>query len=255
MTARVELTGLPGFPLVEPGDDLVPMILDSLARAQIVPADGDLLVLAQKVVSKAENRYAYLDDIVPSAEAQALAEKADKDPRIVELMLQESVEVMRHRRGAVIVRHRRGYVHANAGIDQSNIRSDPQRQRVLLLPVDPDRSAAQLRERLREATGADLCIVINDSAGRPWRDGTAGFAIGTAGFEPVVDMIGESDLFGRALQITKVAVADELAAAASFVMGQAAEAIPVVHVRGARLRPSTAGSAALIRPRAEDLFA
>ncbi|MCC4114862.1 coenzyme F420-0:L-glutamate ligase [Aromatoleum toluclasticum] len=255
MSARMELTGLPGFPLVEPGDDLVPMILDALARAQIVPADGDLLVLAQKVVSKAENRYAYLDDIEPSAEAQALAEQADKDPRIVELMLQESVEVMRHRRGAVIVRHRRGYVHANAGIDQSNIRSDPQRPRVLLLPIDPDRSAAQLRERLRAATGAELCIIINDSAGRPWRDGTAGFAIGTAGFEPVVDMIGESDLFGRALQITKVAVADELAAAASFVMGQAAEAIPVVHVRGAQLRPSTAGSASLIRPRAEDLFA
>lgn len=254
MGRHIEMIGLPDFPLVEPGDDLAGLILESLWNSSTRLADGDVLVVAQKVVSKAENRYAYLDEVTPSAAAHTLAAAVQKDPRIVELILSESEEVVRQRIGAVIVRHRLGYVHANAGIDQSNIASDPDKERVLLLPADPDGSAALLRSRLQAATGAAVAVIINDSAGRPWRDGTVGFAIGTAGFEPVVSMIGHPDLFGRPLQITKVAVADELAAAASFLMGQADESTPVVLIRGAPLRRAEGGSAPLIRPRQEDLF-
>lgn len=254
MAKRIELLALPEFPMVEPGDDLVPMVQAAVARAGLALLDGDLLVVTQKIVSKSENRYVYLDDVAPSDEARALAEKTDKDPRIVQLILAESAEVMRHRPGAIIVRHRHGYVHANAGIDQSNIRSEAARPRVLLLPGDPDASAAALRARLKAAAGVDVAIIINDTAGRAWRDGTVGFAIGTAGFEPVVDMIGKADLFGRPLQVTQVAVADELAAAASFMMGQADESIPVVLIRGAALTSAECGSQALIRQRRADLF-
>lgn len=254
MGRKIEMIGLPEFPLVEPGDDLVPLILASVEKSGTRLANGDVLAIAQKVVSKAENRYGYLKDVTPSEEARSLAAAVRKDPRIVELILSESASVMRHRVGAVIVRHRLGYVHANAGIDQSNIASDPDNERVLLLPADPDRSAAELRRRLKAEVGADVAIIINDSAGRPWRDGTVGFAIGTAGFEPLVSMIGHADLFGRPLQITKVAVADELAAAASFLMGQADEAMPAILIRGAGLRCAECGSDSLIRPRNEDLF-
>jgi len=254
MTRRIELIGLPDFPLVEPGDDLAELISASLGRSGDRLMDGDVLVLAQKIVSKAENRYAYLKDVAPSAAAIKLAKATDKDPRIVELILAESEEVLRYRAGAIIVRHRLGYVHANAGIDQSNITSAPENERVLLLPADPDKSAAELRNRLRVDAGVDIGVIINDSAGRPWREGTVGFAIGTAGFEPLVSMIGHGDLFGRPLQITKVAVADELAAAASFLMGQADEATPVVLIRGAGLRKSECDSGRLIRSQREDLF-
>jgi coenzyme F420-0:L-glutamate ligase/coenzyme F420-1:gamma-L-glutamate ligase len=254
MTRRIKMIGLADFPLVEPGDDLAGLILASLVKSGDRLEDGDVLVIAQKIVSKAENRYVYLRDVIPSDQAIQLAVAVDKDPRIVELILRESEEVVRHRVGAVIVRHRLGYVHANAGIDQSNIANDSDNERVLLLPADPDRSAALVRNRLKAEAGADISVIINDSAGRPWRDGTVGFAIGTAGFEPLVSMIGHGDLFGRPLQITKVAVADELAAAASFLMGQADEARPVVLIRGAQLRRAECGSGRLIRPRAEDLF-
>lgn len=260
----LSLHALPGFPLVEPGDDLCALILGALDRQSMVLADGDVLVLAQKIVSKAENRYAYLNEIVPSAPARELAEKADKDPRIAELILRESTEVMRVRRGAVIVRHRNGYVHANAGIDQSNIDQlniDPlnggapdDNPRVLLLPENPDRSAQQLREAIGKSTGVDICIIINDSAGRPWRTGVVGFAIGTAGFVPLVNRIGAPDLYGRPLEITEIAVADELAAAASFVMGQADEGVPVVLIRGAAVQRAEQGSQTLIRPIEQDLF-
>ncbi|MDB4470944.1 coenzyme F420-0:L-glutamate ligase [Deltaproteobacteria bacterium] len=254
MTKALTLTALSAFPLVEPGDDLAALILASLEHSSLSLLDGDVLVLAQKVVSKAENRYASLNDVEAGEEALVLAAKVDKDPRLVELILSESVEVVRHRPGVVIVEHNKGYVHANAGIDKSNIESDESNPRVLLLPVDSDASACRLQQQLKQLTGKSVYIIINDSAGRAWRNGTVGMAIGTAGFEPIEDLVGSEDLFGRPMEVTEVAVADELAAAASFMMGQAAESAPVVLVRGAKLQAANTGSAALIRSKENDLF-
>ncbi len=251
---RIEIIALPDFPLVEPGDDLSRQIVESLDAGELNLRDGDVLVIAQKIISKAESRYAYLRDVVPSIEAQQLASKTDKDPRLVQLILNESVEVIKHRPGAIIVEHKLGYVHANAGIDQSNISSDGENPRVLLLPQAPDISAAQLRQRIKDLRGVDVAIVVNDSAGRAWRNGTVGFAIGTAGFEPLENMIGQMDLFGRPMEVTQVAVADELAAAGSFLMGQADESIPVVVIRGANIPVTETGSQSLIRTREQDLF-
>lgn len=254
MRQRLQLLALPGLPRVEPGDDLAALIAKALADCGETLQPGDALVVAQKIVSKAENRYVHLNQVEPSERALQLAPEVDKDPRLVELVLRESVAVLRTRKGAIIVEHRNGYVHANAGIDQSNIESDPADPRVLLLPENPDASAQALRERLRELTGVAPALIINDSAGRAWRTGVIGFALGTAGLVPLENRIGEPDLFGRALEITEVAVADELAAAGSLLMGQAAEGAPVVLVRGAALRPSEQGSGTLIRPREQDLF-
>lgn len=254
MRQQLTLTALHDLPMVEPGDDLADLIVSAVRRQGLDFVEGDLLVIAQKIVSKAESRYAYLNTVKPSQRALELAQATQKDPRLVELILRESVEVLRWRPGVLIVQHRNGYVHANAGIDQSNIVSDPDNPRVLLLPEDPDRSAAQLRARLSAACATTPAIIINDSAGRAWRQGVIGFALGTAGFVSVENRIGQQDLFGRPLEITEVAVADELAAAASFLMGQAAEGAPVVHVRGARLSASDQGAACLIRPPAQDLF-
>ena len=246
----MQLIALPDFPLVEPGDDLVAAIRTALSRAELQLATGDVLVVAQKIVSKAENRYVNLNEVVVGDKAKVLAVETGKDPRLVQLILDESVAVLRHRPGVLIVEHRNGYVHANAGIDQSNIKHQLGNPRALLLPKDPDASAA----RLRAGLGGQVNVIINDTAGRAWRNGVVGFALGTAGFDPVVDLIGESDLFGNTLKVTQVAVADELAAAASFVMGQAAQATPVVLVRGARLAPSANTSASLLRQREHDLF-
>lgn len=254
MTTALTLTALSAFPMVEPGDDLAELIIASLAASALQLADGDVLVLAQKIVSKSENRYAYLNEVSPGARALELAPRVDKDPRLVELILSESSEVVRSRPGVIIVEHRLGYVHANAGIDKSNIQSDEANPRVLLLPLDADSSASQLRQRILALTGKAVFVIINDSAGRAWRTGTVGMAIGTAGFEPLEDLIGTGDLFGRKMEVTEVAVADELAAAASFVMGQAAEAAPVVLVRGASLQVADTGSTALIRNKELDLF-
>ncbi|CAA0079699.1 Coenzyme F420:L-glutamate ligase [Zhongshania aliphaticivorans] len=240
--------------MVLPGDDLVDILLVALSTADIALQDGDVLVLAQKIVSKAENRYAYLKDVEPSEEACALAKKCDKDPRHMQLLLNESREVIRARPGVVIVEHELGYVHANAGIDRSNIDSDDDNPRLLLLPKDPDRSAALLKSSLQTRLGVEVNIIINDSAGRAWRNGTLGFALGTAGFEAVENRVGELDIYGRPLEVTEVAVADELAAGASFLMGQGSEALPVVLIRGANLRPSSQGSAGLIRDREKDMF-
>jgi coenzyme F420-0:L-glutamate ligase/coenzyme F420-1:gamma-L-glutamate ligase len=254
MRQRLQLSALPGLPKVEPGDDLAALILAGLDRLGETLQSGDVLVLAQKIVSKSENRYVYLNGIEPSARAQELAQQADKDPRIVELILRESTEVLRVRKGAIIVAHRKGYVHAHAGIDQSNIESQSDNPRVLLLPENPDASAAVLRDELKQRTGATIAVIINDSAGRAWRNGVIGFALGSAGLVTVENRIGTRDLFGRALEITEVAVADELAAAASFLMGQAAEGAPVILIRGADFTAAETGSSALIRAAAQDLF-
>lgn len=254
MSPRIELIALEGLPRVEPGDDLAALIVVALADNGLVLCEGDVLVLAQKVVSKAEGRYCRLADIEPGPAALELAQRAQKDPRLVELILRESREVLRVRPGVVIVEHRNGYVHANAGIDRSNIHNNPDDPRVLLLPLDCDASAAALRASLHRLCGCAPQVIINDSAGRAWRNGTVGIALGSAGLEPLFNQVGARDLFGNRLEVTEAAVADELAAAASLLMGQAAEGLPVVLVRGASLRRAETGAGALLRARDLDLF-
>lgn len=245
---------LPDLPLVEPGDDVARLLITSIESADLGVQEDDVIVIAQKIVSKAENCYRRLGNVSVSAQARTWAEQCDKDPALVQLILEESVDVLRVRKGAIIVEHRNGYVHANAGIDRSNITTDDGEERVLLLPQNPDASAAAIRAALNAHFGVTCAVIINDSAGRAWRYGTCGFTIGSAGIEVVNNMIGAPDLFGRKLEITEVAIADELAAAASFLMGQADEASPAVLIRGARYRRSEQGSRALIRPKHMDLF-
>lgn len=254
MSRRMTLTALPGIPTIRQGDDLALVIVDAFARAQLVPEDGDILVLAQKIISKAEGRSVRLPDVDPSPKAIELADIAHKDPRVVELILRESVDVLRCRPGVIIVEHRSGLVMANAGIDASNVDRSEGDERVLLLPEDADLSAAALRAALHGLVGRDIGIVVADSFGRAWRNGTVGTAIGLAGTPGLWDMRGLPDRNGRALISTEVAIADELAAAASLLMGQADEGLPVVHVRGfpRPLRPSSVKE--LIRDRTTDLF-
>lgn len=255
MSRRLELLAVADFPLVQPLDDIARLIIRALNNNKLALHGGDILVVAQKIVSKAEGRYRKLSSVEPSEQAKTLAQQVDKDPRLVQLILDESKAVIRHRPGVLIVENKNGYVHANAGIDQSNIAQRDGEEQVLLLPEDPDRSARALQSRLEKHYGAKLGVIINDSAGRAWRNGTVGMAIGSAGIAPVQDLIGKSDLFKRKLQVTTVAVADELAAAASLVMGQADEGTPVVIVRGANLPYTNSHSARdLLRPAAEDLF-
>jgi coenzyme F420-0:L-glutamate ligase/coenzyme F420-1:gamma-L-glutamate ligase len=254
MLSSLKLIPLSGLPLVAPGDDLAHLIATTIGANGESLLEGDVIVIAQKVVSKSEGRYAHLNEVVVSDLARDLAEQAEKDPRLVQLILDESVDILRVRPGVIIVEHRNGYVLANAGIDRSNIQSDPDDPRVLLLPLDPDASARAISESLAVATGVAPQVIINDSLGRAWRNGTVGVAIGTAGLDPLYNQIGGLDLFGNVLEVTEPAVADELAAAASLVMGQAAEACPVVLARGAMLARSDAGSASLLRDKSLDMF-
>src|SRR4051794_13302602 len=251
-TTRITYTGLPGVPLIRAGDDLTEMISVALKEADIKVSSGDVLVIAQKIVSKAEGRHAKLSDFAPSPEAHRLAGIVKKDARHVEAILSESTEVIRAAEGVLIVAHRLGFVMANAGIDQSNV--GPDAEEMLLLPRDPDATSARLKAELAATHEADIGIIINDSFGRAWRNGVVGVAIGAAGLPSLQSLIGEPDLYGRALRVTEVAVADELAAAASLIMGQSAEAIPVVHVRGFAARGQRSNAAALIRPKQRDLF-
>ncbi|MDR6951821.1 coenzyme F420-0:L-glutamate ligase/coenzyme F420-1:gamma-L-glutamate ligase [Ancylobacter sp. 3268] len=251
--ARLEIFALPDFPLVEAGDDLAGLILDGVARLGLGLAPQDVVVLAQKVVSKAEGRLVRLAEVTPSARATALAQEVRKDARLVELILSESVRVVRTRPDVLIVEHRLGLVMANAGIDQSNIRHDGG-EAALLLPLDPDASADRLRAAIERRTGVAPGVVINDSFGRPWRRGTTGIAIGAAGLPSMIDRRGETDLFGRTLRATMIAHADEIAAAASLVMGQSTEATPVVLVRGLAWSAADNPAATLIRTPEEDLF-
>jgi coenzyme F420-0:L-glutamate ligase/coenzyme F420-1:gamma-L-glutamate ligase len=254
MSRRMVLTALAGIPTIQAGDDLASLIAVSISGANLVLEDGDVLVLAQKIVSKAEARSVRLADVVVSPRAVELAALTSKDPRVVELILRESVEVMRCRPGLIIVEHRSGLVMANAGIDASNVDGTEGDERVLLLPEDSDLSASRLREGLRRLVGRDIGIVIADSFGRAWRNGTVGTAIGLAGPPGLWDMRGLPDRNGRVLKATEVGIADELAAAASLLMGQADESLPVVHVRGFPLAFRTSSMKELIRDRNIDLF-
>ncbi len=246
-------TALTGLPLIRAGDDLVALILGECSAAGEKLCDGDILVLAQKIVSKAEGRVVDLASVTPSAAALELAQSSNKDPRLVEVILTESNEVIRQREGALIVENRLGVVLANAGVDMSNVDQDGG-DAVLLLPEDPDRSCALLREGIKQRAEVDVGVMINDSLGRAFRNGTAGAALGVAGVPTLVDLSGTPDLFGRPLRVTQVAIADELAAAASLLMGQANEGRPVVLVRGFQCHAAPGKGQDLIRVKEQDLF-
>ena len=250
------LTPLQNIPLIRQGDNLADIVVNALVHNHITLADHDILVFAQKIVSKAEGRAVNLATVVPSQRALELGVQTEKDPRIVELVLQESNEVLRTRPGTIIVEHRLGFVCANAGIDHSNVAGtgDQTEEWVLLLPVDPDRSAQALRDEIEESTGRQVGVLIIDSQGRAWRNGTVGIAVGLAGLPGLEDLRGKPDLFGFTLRITQVGVADELAAAASLMMGQAAEGTPVIHVRGFPYSLRQASMQELLRPKEQDLF-
>lgn len=254
MANSVTYFAVPGIPLIEPGDDLAAIIAGALENAKFSLIPSDILVIAQKIVSKSENRYVNLKDVRPSDAASRLAEQTGKDARYIEVVLRESEEIVRHRPNIVIAAHRLGFVMANAGIDQSNIEHAGGEERVLLLPQDPDRSAAALMTKLNKRCETDIGVIINDSFGRPFRTGVVGVALGVAGIPSLLDKIGAPDLFGRSLQMTEIAVADEIAAGASLLMGQAAEGRPVVVVRGLTFSEAPRPAAALVRPRERDMF-
>ncbi|MCC7118977.1 MAG: coenzyme F420-0:L-glutamate ligase [Anaerolineales bacterium] len=250
------LTPLINIPLIQSGDSLAGIVLASLSKTEIEIQDDDILIFAQKVISKAEGRLVNLAAVTPSPPALELAQATEKDPRLVELILQESKEIVRVRPGAIIVEHNLGFICANAGIDHSNVAGAGKQNEeyVLLLPQDPDASAKQLREFIFQRTGKRIGVMIIDSHGRAWRNGTVGMCIGLSGLPALIDERGWKDLFDYTLKITVVGVADELAAAASLMMGQAAEGTPIVHVRGFPY-PLTEGSLAeLIRPKHQDMF-
>ncbi len=244
---------LTGIPLVKPGDDLGVLVASAAERVGLSIHDSDILVVAQKIVSKAENRFVRLGDVTPSPRALELAKATSKDPRLAEVILWDTAEVIRAVPNVLIVAHQLGFICANAGVDHSNVGGEA--DMVLRLPAAPDRSARRLRVSLRELTGAAPAVIINDSHGRPWREGTLGVAIGLSGLIPVQDLRGHPDLFGHNLQYTTVGFADQIAAGASLVMGQADEGLPVVLVRGLAYQPGEAVSARqMLRQRETDLF-
>jgi len=251
---RVSLVAVPGIPTIRAGDDLARILGDALGAAGLQLQRNDVLVVTHKVVSKAEGRYVSLADVTPSPRARELAAATGKDPALVEVILSESREVLRFRPGLIVVEHRLGMVIANAGIDQSNVPHDGDGERVLLLPEDPDASSAALRAALEARFGAALAVVVNDSVGRAWRNGVVGLALGAAGLPALLDLRGQRDLEGRALRVTQVGLADQIASAAELLMGEADEGRPAVLVRGLEWQDAPAPASALIRDRATDLF-
>jgi coenzyme F420-0:L-glutamate ligase/coenzyme F420-1:gamma-L-glutamate ligase len=251
--SKVEVFALAGLPSVAPGDNLAELISAALERQQLTLQPRDVVVVAQKIVSKAEDRYVDLASVVPSSRAHELAAITGKDARVVEVILGESKRVVRAAPNVLIVEHRLGYVMANAGVDQSNL-PPSDRERVLRLPQDPDDTAAQLRDKLSARYGVDLSVIVTDSFGRPWRQGSTGVALGAAGLPSLVDMRGRTDLYGRRLNVTMVALADQIAAAAALVMGESDEATPAALVRGVRWHDAPRPARSLLRPPDEDLF-
>ena len=252
--AELRLIALPGLPLVHEGDDLAALILEALGSCAEHLSDGDVLVVAQKIVSKIEGRTRMLSEVIASPRAIELSRETGKDPRLIELMLGESNEVRRHSHDVIIVEHRLGFVMANAGIDQSNVLQASGDETVLLLPRDPDASCAALRATLAERTGISVGVIINDSHGRAWRNGTVGVAIGVAGLPALLDLRGVGDIYDRTLRITEIGLADEIASAASLLMGQADERRPVVLVHGIPYVRREGNARELVRPRERDLF-
>jgi coenzyme F420-0:L-glutamate ligase/coenzyme F420-1:gamma-L-glutamate ligase len=250
------LTPLKNIPLIQPGDDLSEIILESMKVTGVQMIDGDILVLAQKIVSKSEGRLINLTTVKPSKRAFELAGLTGKDPRLLELIHRESNEVLRTRPGLIIVEHKLGFVCANAGIDHSNVKGNwgEHDDWVLLLPENPNESAKGIRKLIEEKAGVNIGLMIIDSHGRAWRNGTVGVCISFSGLPGVVDMRGMKDLFDYELRVTEVGVADELAAAASLMMGQVAEGKPAIHVRGFPYPLREADFDELLRPKEKDMF-
>lgn len=251
---QLVLTTLPNIPLIKRGDDIARIILNGMREAEIELQENDVIVIASKIISKAEGRIARLGEVTPSARALQLAHETDKDAREIELMLQESAEIVRVRPGLIITRHRLGFVSANAGIDHSNV-AEGAGEFVLLLPHDPDASAEKIRKQVHRETGKPVATIIADSHGRPHRLGTIGIAIGAAGLPALEDWRGKRDLFGYELKYTDIGLADMLASAATLVFGQASEGTPIVHVRGATWSGKNGTARDLVRPKEMDLFA
>ena len=251
---QLVLTALLDIPSVNPGDDITLIVKAALDRSEIVLELGDVIVITQKIVSKAEDRYVDLEKVIPSEYARCLADEVEKDPRLVEVILSESTDVVRKSIGILVTEHRLGFVLANAGVDSSNIDQSEGCSRVLLLPTDPDKICGEIQNRILTETGVCVAIIINDSHGRAWRNGTVGVALGSAGLPALLDLRGRPDIFGTDLKITQVGLADEIAAAASVLMGQGDEMRPVVHVRGVPYPLSEGKASDLLRNKQEDLF-
>ncbi|MCP5151469.1 MAG: coenzyme F420-0:L-glutamate ligase [Ectothiorhodospiraceae bacterium] len=249
----LSLLAVPGIPRIRPGDDLASILGDALDAAGIVLAERDVLVVAQKIVSKAEGRYVTLAAVEPGARACAIARDVGKDPRLVEVILRESVGVVRQRPGLMIMAHRRGWVMANAGADRSNLDGHDD-ERVLLLPVDPDASAAALAAAFAARHGVEVAVIVADSVGRPFRNGIVGTALGAAGLPALRDQRGRPDLDGRLLEVTLTGFADQIASAASLLLGEANEGTPLVLVRGLEWTEPAVPASALVRERGGDLF-
>ncbi len=250
----LSLVAVGGVPLVKPGDALPGIIEQALAANDLELNDHDVLVIAQKIVSKAEGRIINLAEVTPGVQASKLAVEVEKDPRLVELILGESRRVVRHKPGVLIVEHNSGIIMANAGIDHSNVKEPGSGEYVTLLPLDANKSAKKLRQAIETAAGRSIGVVINDSVGRAWRNGTVGIAIGSSGITPLNDLRGEKDLFGSVLEVSETADADSLASAACLLMGEAADASPLVLVRGYPMVISEQDSSVLIRDAESDLF-
>ena len=250
----VTLTPLAGIPVVREGDDVARLVGDAIEAADIAPAEFDVVVVTQKIVSKAEGRRVRLSDVEPSPRALELAASLDKDARMIEVVLGESNAIVAHGHGVLIAEHRSGHVMANAGVDRSNVGRPGDDEEVLLLPCDPDASAAALHRALEARFGCRLAVIVSDSAGRAWRQGVAGIAIGAAGLPSLVDLRGAPDLFDVPLKVTLAGFADQIASAANLVAGEAAEGVPAVHVRGLAWDAAPAPARALVRDRESDLF-
>lgn len=248
----LQLTALPGIPLVKPGDDLVELIVKATHSASITPQSNDVFVISSKIVSKVENAFVDLRHVVASDRAQHLANQTGKDPAMVELILGQSRSISRQAHNVLVVEHLLGLISANAGIDRSNV--DDTGHNVLVLPADPDISAAKIRKGLASIFNTDCAIVISDSHGRPFRNGTVGVAIGTSGLPPILDIRGRPDLFGRQLRASIVGFADQIASAANLLSGEGDEGYPVIHIRGLSFEPSEKGAACLIRSPETDLY-
>jgi coenzyme F420-0:L-glutamate ligase / coenzyme F420-1:gamma-L-glutamate ligase len=250
IAADIELRAIRGIPEITEGADLALEISNAASSSRLSLANDDILIIAQKIVSKAEGRIVDLEDIVPSPDAIALGEKQDRDPRLIEVIFSESGSLVRSDAHVLIAETRHGFVCANAGVDRSNVEGD---NRVALLPIDPDASARQVRERLRELLNIEVAVIITDTFGRAWREGLANAAIGIAGINPLLDFRGQYDDFGKELSATVLAVADELAAASGLLMRKTAR-VPVVMVRGYEFQRGEHRASELIRPKSRDLF-
>ena len=250
MALQVRIIGIAGMPEVQPGDHLAALILDAARGQGVDIEDGDVLVVTQKIVSKAEGRLVVLRQVEPSAQAQELAARTGKDPRLVEVILRESQRIVRQERGVIICETKHGLVCANAGVDTSNVGGGV----VSLLPENPDQSAERIRAAIQEErVGISIAVIISDTFGRPWREGHTNVAIGLAGMSPVKDYVGQTDPHGYVLRVSTMAVADELAAAAELVMEKLSR-VPVAIVRGFDYRRAEGSARELIRPEERDLF-